>query len=43
MLPAATFIMRVSGHSMQGAGIVDGDLVIIDKSLDDCKPLHLLP
>jgi DNA polymerase V len=31
--PAATFLMQVQGHSMQGAGILDGDLVIIDKSL----------
>lgn len=31
--PAATYVMRVEGHSMQGAGIMDGDLVIIDKSL----------
>ncbi len=31
---AATYVMRVQGHSMQGAGILDGDLVIIDKSED---------
>jgi DNA polymerase V len=32
--PAATYVMRVQGYSMQGAGIMDGDLVIIDKSQD---------
>ena len=29
----ATFFMRVSGDSMQGAGIYDGDILIVDKSL----------
>ncbi len=32
--PAATFYMRVEGRSMEGAGILDGDLVAIDKSLE---------
>ena len=32
--PAATFFMRVEGHSMTGAGIHDGDILVIDKSLD---------
>src|SRR5437868_6650250 len=31
--PAATFLMRVSGESMRGAGILDGDLVVVDRSL----------
>lgn len=31
--PAATFFGRVSGDSMTGAGIDDGDLIVIDKSL----------
>ena len=31
--PAATFFMRVTGNSMQEAGIYDGDIVVIDKSL----------
>lgn len=31
--PSSTFFARVSGHSMQGAGIEDGDLLVIDKSL----------
>lgn len=29
----ATFFMRVSGNSMAGAGIHDGDVVIVDRSL----------
>ena len=29
-----TFCARVSGNSMQDAGIADGDIVIIDKSLE---------
>lgn len=32
--PAATFFMRVSGDSMEGAGILDGDIVAVDKSLE---------
>ncbi len=32
--PISTFFLRVSGNSMEGAGIHDGDLLIIDKSLD---------
>ena len=31
--PAATFIIRVSGYSMTGAGIFDGDLLIVDRSI----------
>jgi len=30
---AATFIVRVSGDSMEGAGIFDGDIAVIDRSL----------
>lgn len=30
---AATFIVRVSGHSMEAAGISDGDELIVDRSL----------
>jgi len=31
--PEATFFLRVQGDSMIGAGIHDGDLLIVDKSL----------
>jgi DNA polymerase V len=32
--PAATFYARVSGHSMIGAGIHPGDILIVDRSLE---------
>lgn len=32
--PASTFYARVVGHSMSGEGIDDGDLLVIDKSLE---------
>lgn len=32
--PSTTFYGRVSGNSMMDAGITDGDLLIIDKSLE---------
>ena len=32
--PAATFIVRVSGDSMIGAGIFDGDEIIVERSLE---------
>jgi len=32
--PTSTFFLRVSGHSMTGAGIQDGDLLVVDRSLD---------
>jgi DNA polymerase V len=32
--PAATFFVRVSGDSMTGAGIHNGDLLIVDRSLE---------
>jgi len=31
--PADTFVLRVRGDSMIGAGIIEGDLVVLDKSL----------
>ena len=31
--PAATFFVRVSGDSMIGAGIHDGDILVVDRSL----------
>jgi DNA polymerase V len=30
--PEATFLLRVSGHSMQGAGIFDGDEILVDRA-----------
>ena len=35
--PSATFFGRVNGNSMIGAGIYDGDILIIDKSLTPKK------
>ena len=32
--PAACYLMRVSGPSMSGAGVMDGDLVVVDRSLE---------
>lgn len=32
--PKATFCVRVSGQSMVGAGIDDGDLLIVDKEIE---------
>ena len=32
--PAATFVVRVDGDSMIGAGICDGDLLVVDRSLE---------
>ena len=32
--PSSTFFRRARGNSMEGAGIFDGDLLIIDKSLE---------
>ncbi|WP_145500170.1 translesion error-prone DNA polymerase V autoproteolytic subunit [Yersinia bercovieri] len=31
--PAATYFVRVSGHSMTGAGIYDGSLLVVDRSI----------
>ena len=31
--PAATYFVRVSGDSMSGAGINDGDVLVVDRSL----------
>lgn len=31
--PPATFLWRISGDSMRGAGIFDGDLACVDRSL----------
>ena len=37
--PAATFFLRVSGCSMEGAGIHDGDLLIVDRSISPAPKL----
>lgn len=31
---AATFYIRVQGHSMTGAGILDGDVIAVDRALE---------
>ncbi|PCJ61078.1 MAG: peptidase S24 [Rhodospirillaceae bacterium] len=35
--PAATFILRVVGDSMTGAGILPGDLLVVDRSVEPAK------
>lgn len=35
--PAATYLVRAEGDSMINAGIFDGDILIVDRSV---KPLH---
>ena len=35
--PSATYFVRASGDSMNGAGIFNGDLLIVDRSLE---PVH---
>ncbi|WP_084184951.1 LexA family protein [Desulfonatronum thiodismutans] len=32
--PVATYLVRASGDSMQGAGIHDGDILVVDKSVE---------
>ena len=32
--PAASYVMRVSGHSMGGAGVSDGDLVVVSRAVE---------
>jgi DNA polymerase V len=39
--PAACYLMRVSGPSMEGAGIMDGDLVVVDRSVE-AVPGHVV-
>jgi DNA polymerase V len=31
--PSSTFLVRAAGHSMVGAGIFDGDLLVVDRSV----------
>lgn len=35
--PSATYFVRASGDSMNGAGIFNGDLLVVDRSLE---PVH---
>lgn len=32
--PAASYVMRVAGHSMTEAGIADGDLVVVSRAME---------
>jgi DNA polymerase V len=32
--PAATYYVRLAGDSMQGAGLYDGDILVVDRSLE---------
>jgi DNA polymerase V len=34
--PSSTFFLRVSGESMRGAGILDGDLLVVDRAIEPC-------
>ena len=34
--PTATFYVRVKGNSMIDANIFDGDILVVDKSIDPC-------
>ena len=39
--PAASYVMRVSGWSMLGASISDGDYVVVDRSVE-ARPGHIV-
>lgn len=39
--PAATYVMRVDGYSMTGAGITDGDLIIVSRAVKP-TPGHIV-
>jgi DNA polymerase V len=32
--PVSTYYLRVEGDSMSGAGVINGDIVVVDKSLE---------
>ncbi|RBQ00077.1 LexA family protein [Bifidobacterium xylocopae] len=34
--PDSTFVVKVAGDSMTGAGIFDSDLLVVDRALDPC-------
>ena len=39
--PAASYVMRVDGHSMTGAGINDGDLIVVSRAKTP-RPGHIV-
>lgn len=39
--PAATFMVRIQGDSMTGAGILDGDVAVVDRSIEP-QPGHVV-
>ena len=39
--PAASYVMRVDGHSMSGAGINDGDLIVVSRAKKP-RPGHIV-
>ncbi|MBH8578810.1 LexA family protein [Bisbaumannia pacifica] len=39
--PSATFFMTVTGDSMEGFGIQDGDTLVVDRSVD-ARPGHIV-
>ncbi|MFF2277945.1 LexA family protein [Agromyces sp. NPDC058126] len=39
--PVSTFIVRVAGDSMIGAGIYDGDEILVDRAIDP-RPGHVV-
>ena len=41
--PVCTFYMRASGNGMRQHGINDGDLMVIDRSVEPCSVLRQAP
>lgn len=39
--PSSTFFVRVDGHSMTGAGMYDGDIIVVDRSIK-AKPNQII-
>lgn len=39
--PSATYFLRAKGTSMEGSGIYDGDLLIVDRSIEP-RPGHIV-
>lgn len=40
--PAATVFMRVAGDNMSGAGMSDGDILVVDRSLTPREGQHVV-